>query len=160
MGKQGPCYHCGVTSEFLFLHFLRKKCVLQFLYFILFVWYMNMQIGWVILWLKGINYVQKANELRIWAVLLCDFACVWILKHSCLVYLNWYCFQFQFVIASKYSVFLVWLSITVFNLFQSWVWTLHQIVGNHFVNIRLRNSSSWTICMNFLLTELFNMRKK
>lgn len=21
MGKQGPCYHCGVTSEFLFLHF-------------------------------------------------------------------------------------------------------------------------------------------
>lgn len=21
MGKQGPCYHCGVTSEFLFLQF-------------------------------------------------------------------------------------------------------------------------------------------
>lgn len=93
------------------------------------------------------NSMIEGNKIcakSIWAVLLCDFACIWILKHSCLVYLNWYCFQFQFVIESKFSVFLVWLSIKVFNLFQSWVWTLHQIIGNHFVNIRLRNSSSWT----------------
>ena len=23
MGKHGPCCHCGVTSEFLFLHFVK-----------------------------------------------------------------------------------------------------------------------------------------
>lgn len=32
--------------------------------------------------------MQKANELRIYAVLWCYFACIWIQKYECLICLN------------------------------------------------------------------------